>query len=530
MLKKITSHHKRLRYTYIKLTGGILFVAALFFPSYVKWEDPQNNMFTIYLNGQNVGIVGEASEAEEILQDARRELVKDANEMVFIDADMSLEGQAVLWGKVDDEEDIQDKMSQVLKANIKETMQRSYVLKVNNYMVNLGSRDDVIALLQSAVDKYDTEDRYQVDMVHAGGREFSVLTAQITDTLVQEQEEEKALGCIPQTKGGIEETMYAMTHNVEPTCEKDFSDYELGLISMDFTEEVEIVEAYLDSTQLTDIEQAKEEVIKDQEVNSVYKVVSGDTLSEISIKVNIPIEKLISMNDTLEDENSIIREGQELIITIPEPELSVERQEEKYYEEVYDAEVIYVDNNDWYTTQTKTLQEPSAGFRKVVAVISYRNDKETERQILKEEVVVDAIAKIVERGTKIPPTYIKPISGGRLSSGFGKRSAPKRGASTYHKGVDWSTPTGTSVAASCGGTVVKAGWGSGYGYVIYINHEDGRQTRYGHLSKILVSNGQKVSQGQKIALSGNTGVSTGPHLHFEILINGSQVNPLKYLN
>ena len=66
--------------------------------------------------------------------------------------------------------------------------------------------------------------------------------------------------------------------------------------------------------------------------------------------------------------------------------------------------------------------------------------------------------------------------------------------------------------------------------MVYINHEDGRQTRYGHLSKVLVTAGQKVSQGDKIALSGNTGVSTGPHLHFEILINGKQVNPLNYLN
>ena len=84
--------------------------------------------------------------------------------------------------------------------------------------------------------------------------------------------------------------------------------------------------------------------------------------------------------------------------------------------------------------------------------------------------------------------------------------------------------------ASSAGTVTRAGWGSGYGYVIYIKHSDGRETRYGHLSKILVKVGQTVSQGEKIALSGNTGVSTGPHLHFEILINGTQVNPLNYLN
>ena len=166
----------------------------------------------------------------------------------------------------------------------------------------------------------------------------------------------------------------------------------------------------------------------------------------------------------------------------------------------------------------------------MVAIVTFENDKKISTEIVKEEVTYEAVAKIVERGTKIPPTYIKPISGGRQSSGFGRRNAPKRGASTYHKGIDWATPTGTAVFASCGGTVAKAGWGSGYGYVVYINHPDGRQTRYGHLSKILVSAGQTVSQGQKIALSGNTGVSTGPHLHFEILIGGSQVNPLNYLN
>ena len=77
--------------------------------------------------------------------------------------------------------------------------------------------------------------------------------------------------------------------------------------------------------------------------------------------------------------------------------------------------------------------------------------------------------------------------------------------------------------------MAKAGWGSGYGYVVYINHIDGRQTRYAHLSKILVKAGQTVKQGERIALSGNTGVTTGPHLHFEMLINGKQVDPLKYL-
>ena len=88
---------------------------------------------------------------------------------------------------------------------------------------------------------------------------------------------------------------------------------------------------------------------------------------------------------------------------------------------------------------------------------------------------------------------------------------------------------GTAVVASCGGTVTRAGWASGYGYVVYIQHEGGRETRYAHLSRVLVSVGQQVEQGERIALSGNTGRSTGPHLHFEIRINGVAVNAVDYL-
>ena len=99
-----------------------------------------------------------------------------------------------------------------------------------------------------------------------------------------------------------------------------------------------------------------------------------------------------------------------------------------------------------------------------------------------------------------------------------------------HKGVDWACPIGTAINASCDGKVVTAGWVRGYGYLVEIAHSNGMHTRYGHLSQILVSVGESVSQGEKVALSGNTGDSTGPHVHFEIIVNGSQVNPLDYLN
>ncbi len=528
MMKKLSRYYKKMKIAYIKVAAFAIVVSIFFFPNYQKLESTGDNIFTVYLNGTQVGTVGNPEQVDACLIAARKKLAGTSDELVLADSEISYTGAEVLWGAIDDASVITSNMTSVLKGSVKETLNRSYTVKINEYTVNLSSSEEVLALLQASINKYDSGNEYYVDLVLDGDRELNVLTTQIYSASEQKEEEQAAEEVM--TSVGINAELDAMFAEVEPAVEKDFADYELGLRSLQFGDTVEVVESYLQEYEITSLSQAIEEVTKEQEKEQIYEVVSGDTLSQIAEKNEIPLTDLIAMNETIENENSMIRVGDELIVTVPEPELSVERTEEVYYEEDYEADIIYVDNDDWYTTQTQTLQEPSAGHRIVVANVSYRNNEEIDRDILKEEITYEAVPKIVERGTKIPPTYIKPISGGRQSSGFGRRRAPTRGASTYHKGVDWATPVGTAVMASSAGTVAKAGWGSGYGYVVYINHGDGRQTRYGHLSKVLVSPGQTVSQGQKIALSGNTGVSTGPHVHFEILINGTQVNPLSYLN
>ena len=517
-----------MKIAYIKVAAAAIFVSILFFPTYQKLESTGDNVFTVYLNGIKVGIVEDSRQVDRCLIAARKRLAGTSDELVLADSELHCEGSEVLWGTVDDPAEITANMTKVLRGSVKETLNRSYTVKINEYTVNLASTEEVLALLQASIDKFDQANEYYVDLVLDGNRELNVLTTQIYSA--REQQAEALAAEEVMSSAGIDATLEEMFADVEPAKEKEFSDYELGIKNLEFGDTVEVVESYLQDYELTSLENAIEEVTKDQEKEQIYEVVSGDTLSQIAEKNEIPLADLIAMNETIENENSMIRVGDELIVTVPEPELSVERMEEVYYEEDYEAEIVYVDNDDWYTTETKTLQEPSAGHRIVVANVSYRNREEVSREILKEEITYEAIPKIVERGTKIPPTYIKPISGGRLTSNFGRRKAPTRGASRNHKGIDWATPVGTAVMASSAGTVAKAGWGSGYGYVVYINHADGRQTRYGHLSKVLVSPGQTVSQGQKIALSGNTGVSTGPHVHFEILVNGTQVNPFDYMN
>jgi len=125
--------------------------------------------------------------------------------------------------------------------------------------------------------------------------------------------------------------------------------------------------------------------------------------------------------------------------------------------------------------------------------------------------------------------YQMPVSG-RLSSGFGSRYHPIDKKTKFHAGLDLAVPTGTRVNAAAEGVVEFAGWNGGYGNLVVLRHPDGRQTRYGHLHKIMVSEGDKVSKGQQFAVSGSTGKSTGPHLHFEVRENGQVVNPLKIMS
>lgn len=119
---------------------------------------------------------------------------------------------------------------------------------------------------------------------------------------------------------------------------------------------------------------------------------------------------------------------------------------------------------------------------------------------------------------------------GRISSYFGYRDAPTAGASTYHKGIDIAVPSGTNVLAAQAGTVVTASYSASAGNYIAIYHGNGTYTYYMHCSKLKVSARSEVSKGQSIALSGNTGISTGPHLHFAVYANGAYVNPLKYVS
>ncbi|WP_404710101.1 M23 family metallopeptidase [Sphingomonas sp. MMS24-J13] len=123
----------------------------------------------------------------------------------------------------------------------------------------------------------------------------------------------------------------------------------------------------------------------------------------------------------------------------------------------------------------------------------------------------------------------KPVNTATFTSGYGVRSDPFRGSAAMHAGIDLAGPMGTPVYATADGVVDKAEWAGGYGNMVEIDHGKGLQTRFGHLSRILVHDGEKVTRGMLIALMGSTGRSTGSHLHYEVRIDGRAVNPIPFL-
>ncbi|MCI6409916.1 MAG: M23 family metallopeptidase [Lachnospiraceae bacterium] len=523
-----TKHHRLVGYVHYStmfLVAMVIFLCAPGLKKYSKDADG-TNLVSVYMNGTLVGTVEDTSRIDSIVTNARKRVARENTGLVLIKADIVLRGSTEIFGTINTDEEIEENVYRLMLENSVETKESAYEVKINRFTVKLKTADEVIALLEAAKNVYDTEDTYSVNLVLDPTRELDVLTTEmVRNDEKSDDNEEEEVDVLP--KAGISQKFEQFYNEANEYEEIGFT---LGIKSIDFNENVEVVKTYVDKDEISTLDAAIAEVTKEKETSKIYVVESGDTIGLVAQKNGLSVDELLEMNSsTLENENSMLHVGDELKVTSPEPELSILKTEEKYFADYYDAEVQYIDNDDWYTTEQKVLQEPEKGYRKMIADITYKNDEQVRVDIVYENIVKEAIPKIVERGTKTPPTYIYPVSG-RVSSSFGRRKAPKKGASTYHKGMDFAVPTGTAIRATSGGVVTKAGWGSGYGYVVYIRHPDGKESRYGHCSKVLVKAGQSVKQGEKIALSGNTGISTGPHLHFEILVGGTQVNPLKYLN
>ena len=258
-----------------------------------------------------------------------------------------------------------------------------------------------------------------------------------------------------------------------------------------------------------------------------YSIRAGDLLGTIAPKFDMTVSELKALNPDINERRLQI--GQELLVSRATPFLTVKAMRTVTYDESipYTTEVVADDSK--YTYETTVRTRGKSGVAEITAEICEIDGMEISRLEVARETISEPVTQVEVRGTKKPPatapsgTFRSPVTGGVVTSRYG----PRR--SGMHTGIDIGLPTGTSIVAADGGTVTFAGWSGGYGYTVKISHGSSTETLYAHCSSLLVSKGQQVAKGQPIARVGSTGNSTGPHLHFEVRINGKQVNPGPYI-
>lgn len=302
---------------------------------------------------------------------------------------------------------------------------------------------------------------------------------------------------------------------------------EYGNETAEFARDITLEQQYVQTTAIQDIENAGQTLNGDVQEAVIYTVKNGDTLSSVAEQYQITIDQLRQYNPELEGDMLVT--GQKLTISQSKSWLSVRTEEPISYEEEIPFETKVEQTDELYLDDVEVVQEGQNGAKQVDALVIKIDGKETETRTVKEEVTKEPVAKIERHGTKERPrdvatgSFIRP-TGGYLSSGFGARWG------TVHQGLDLANTMGSPIVASDGGKVIYSAFNTGgYGYLVIIDHENGYQTYYAHCSKLLVSVGDRVAQGDEIALIGSTGDSTGPHCHFEVRLNGTPQNPANYI-
>lgn len=311
-------------------------------------------------------------------------------------------------------------------------------------------------------------------------------------------------------------------------------------IEIEFCEEIETTEGLFPTNNIVSKEELRDILNEPFLSEESYVVKLGDTPIGIANSFNMSLSELRNLNSDIELED-LMYENKQIKVLVSKKVLTLKKIIEECYESKIPYQVIKIQDNEEYTDYVKVTKKGEEGNEKRLDKVTYINGIETYRESISVEVIKEPINKEITVGTKKRTKNNSKVQGTgkssgtlmwpvpytkNVTSGYGKRWG------TFHSGIDIAANgiKGQPIVAADGGTVsfVKQG-NSGYGNHLKIDHGNGMYTLYAHCSSINVSAGQKVSKGQAIATVGSTGNSTGPHLHFEVIVNNKKQNPKDYV-
>lgn len=308
------------------------------------------------------------------------------------------------------------------------------------------------------------------------------------------------------------------------------------ILSVEFKQDIQVVERKVEEEELDSIDDIALEFQKNEEEAIYHTIVENDNLWDIGVTYGMNLAKIVEYNPFLgarEEKDYMIWPKEVLLMKPANPVYDVVVKLQNTALEPVPFETIKIEDKNLFTSQRIILKEGIEGEKNVVYDIVMENGYATSIEAIQETILKEPVSAEVKVGTKRTLSYgggnNYGVTTGRLTSGYGYRTHPISGVKTFHNGIDIAAPTGTGVYSYASGTVISVSQNNTLGKYIAIDHGNGLVTRYLHLSKFNVNKGDKVGTGDRIGSVGNTGYSTGSHLHFEVLKNGSYQNPWNYI-
>lgn len=466
----------------IKAISSLTIIAMLTTGAYAGNAYYKSNLvdvYHVYLHGAEIGIVDSPRVVEEWIANKKNQesnLFKGYD--LEIDTDVTYEHQSIYRGEYDNETTLN------VLANSVEVKAKAFRLVVNGEFIG-----------------------YVKDKA-AGERLLESIQSQYT------KEFDKKNTVVIASLGDDEE------FSPPPVQENEQGE---KLKKVTFKEEIEFVPTIIEPTEMTEEETITNILTEGVEEQITYTVQSGDYLGKIAVEYNIPTTELLKLNPGL-TEKSILQIGQVLNVTGINSKITVQTVVESKAVESIPFATEVINDNTKFKDQVTTRQKGVKGEKEVTYETLKENGVVVDRTAIDETILTQPIKQIEVRGTKVRPTvktgkFIWPAKGGYITSNYGYRWG------RLHAGIDIAGVKDKTIMASDAGTVTFAGSKASFGNLVIIDHGDGYETYYAHLSSISVKKGAKVGQGQKIGVMGSTGHSTGTHLHFEIRINGKPQNP-----
>ncbi|MEW9699591.1 peptidoglycan DD-metalloendopeptidase family protein [Paenibacillus sp. SI8] len=466
---------KRHKWPLVLGVGAIALTGAITFAGHQYVEAGMVNVYHVMLNEQEIGIISDSKIIDDYKQNRPHEVQQN-----FPDVHVVLETNGVTY-----------------------RAERAYNVKVNDA--------SVIASLDALLVPQPTGVELKVD-----GKVIAIVKDEQTAERILEQVQAPFA---PKAKESAKVSALSASVGV------DISTAPSELDKVEFVQQVDKVEVPVDPKDLAN----PDDVVKKLQTGDVqpakYTVVEGDCVSCIAKKLGISKQFIYDKNPGLQDDK--LKIGNQLDVTVLQPTLSVKTTARVVQNQEIQYDTEYVKDDSMRVGVVQPISPGKNGMKKVTIQVTKVNGLMTDERLIDEDIIDQPVTAKVKKGTKVikgegTGKFAWPVVSPSISSTFGVRWGK------LHKGIDI---TGNkSIMAADNGKVIETGYKSDYGNYVIINHLNGYETLYGHMSKITTSEGTIVEKGDKIGIMGSTGDSTGVHLHFEVHKSGELQNPLKYLN